>query len=156
MHAYLRLTSLCAASAIGLAAVTGCGGHKSTGTTGTTAVAARQAKAAQFIQCAQTLQHYQALATAMGPIGTNPADTANYGPAVADAATLKTDLITIRPQGTPAQQAQIDQYATVLTQLGAGLQTAAGGDFQGATGEITGVAQQVGQIPDLITGICHI
>ncbi len=123
-------------------------------TTSVSTQPAGAAKAALFVQCAGALEHYQAVGRDLGTIAAAPSNSAAYGPAVADLATLKTDLTVLKPSGTPPQQAQIDQYTTVLSQLSMSFQTAAGGDYAAATGQLTGVAQQIGQIPALVSQIC--
>lgn len=148
-----KLTALAIAAVL----VAGCGSSgsttASTSTTSDAALAGAE-KAALLTLCARALRDYQTLGKDIADLGANPADTTAYGPAVAADATLKTDLVELRPHGDAGQQAQTDQYTTVLTQLGQALQTAAGGDFQAANGQITGVAQQVGQIPALVGAIC--
>jgi hypothetical protein len=73
---------------------------------------------------------------------------------VADVASYKTALTVLRPAGDPSQQAQLDQYQAMFSQVAQGAQSAAAGDYATAISDWSGAAPQLGQVPTLVTAIC--
>jgi hypothetical protein len=160
-----------AATAVCIVGLAGCGSgssHQSTSTTTATRTStpsvgasatnpAAGQKVALLMTCARALTQYQTLAADLQRAGPNPgANASATGQVIADSATLNTDLAELRAHGTTDQQAKVDQYTSVLSQLQQALQSAVGGNLAAAAGELTGLGPQLGQIPSVINSICGI
>jgi hypothetical protein len=104
-------------------------------------------------QCISTEGQYTKLAGALRKFSIS-APQSVFGNIVAQASSLNTDLLELSAKASVDQQAQLTQYEGVVSQLETATRDASAGDFQGADESLTGIAQQIGQIPTLVNQIC--
>ena len=154
-------SALCALS---LSLAVGCGGSANPGTSGSSssertsntlpgAFVPKPGSLYRARKCATAFAQYETIGRDFGQISPRN-HTAAINKTVADAANLKTTMAEIAPTASPGQQAQIEQYSTVLTQTQQALKVAESGRFQAATSQLASVLPQFQALPRFLIDVC--